>query len=115
MLEGAVMMHIIKVCGYRCGRRYDPAQFEALKRIAVGGVPGEFVACKCGSIVFDTVEDAPETAVSRDQEMLEAGPMIQWEDPPPCSTCGTATIRVGGVYKCVNCGNTTSGTFYGNL
>jgi len=34
--------------------------------------------------------------------------IVNQEDAPPCSTCGSIMVRSGACYKCTNCG-TTSG------
>ncbi len=42
-------------------------------------------------------------------EFEDAPPMINQDDTPPCTTCGSIMVRVAlGHYKCSNCGSTDS-------
>jgi len=62
-------------------------------------------------LVGDTVEDflgrsgatATQTATATETETTFANQ----EDAPPCSNCGSITVRSGACYSCPNCGNTS--------
>lgn len=62
-------------------------------------------------LVGDTVEDflgrsgatATATATATETESTFANQ----EDAPPCSNCGSITVRSGACYSCPNCGNTS--------
>ena len=72
-------MAIVKVCstwGKRrtfpgCGRIYSLAEFVQLRKRGVAGVRGEFTTCRCGSVLFEEIE----------------------EDPMHCSACGSAKVK----------------------
>jgi len=68
-------------------------------------------------LVGDTVEDflgrsgAVETATATATAVATAteteATFANQEDAPPCSNCGSITVRSGACYSCPNCGNTS--------
>ncbi|MGB0650318.1 MAG: vitamin B12-dependent ribonucleotide reductase [Rhodothermales bacterium] len=68
-------------------------------------------------LVGDTVEDflgrsgAVETATATATAVATAteteATFTNQEDAPPCSNCGSITVRSGACYSCPNCGNTS--------
>jgi ribonucleoside-diphosphate reductase alpha chain len=50
------------------------------------------------------VETTGKTRVAKGTNMLAIA-MKSSGDGPPCSVCGTITVRNGTCHKCVNCGN----------
>jgi len=69
-------------------------------------------------LVGDTVEDfldrsstdgqsAVATAAATVTETKTETTFANQEDAPPCSNCGSITVRSGACYSCPNCGNTS--------
>ncbi len=64
-------------------------------------------------LVGDTVEDflgrsgATATATATATETETESTFANQEDAPPCSNCGSITVRSGACYSCPNCGNTS--------
>ena len=68
-------------------------------------------------LVGDTVEDflgrsgaeatATATATRTSTSTEKESTFANQEDAPPCSNCGSITVRSGACYSCPNCGNTS--------
>jgi ribonucleoside-diphosphate reductase alpha chain len=50
---------------------------------------------------------ASPTAAITSPKTASFAAMVNQEDAPPCSTCGSIMVRSGSCYKCANCGNTS--------
>jgi ribonucleoside-diphosphate reductase alpha chain len=74
--------------------RRDKAEDDAL----VGGTVEEFL---------DAAEHAGATKASVHVEIDATASFQNQEDAPPCSNCGSITVRSGSCYSCPNCGNTS--------
>ncbi|NNE46518.1 MAG: vitamin B12-dependent ribonucleotide reductase [Rhodothermales bacterium] len=72
----------------------DKAEDDAL----VGGTVEEFL---------DAAEHAGATKASVHVEIDATASFQNQEDAPPCSNCGSITVRSGSCYSCPNCGNTS--------
>ncbi len=57
-------------------------------------------------LVGSTVEAFLETAAHA-QRISTAASFKNQEDAPPCSNCGSITVRSGACYVCVNCGSSS--------
>ncbi len=64
----------------------------------VGGTVEEFL---------DAAEHAGATKASVHVEIDATASFQNQEDAPPCSNCGSITVRSGSCYSCPNCGNTS--------
>ncbi len=64
-------------------------------------------------LVGNTVEDFLDRSSRSGTSAVAAAPLKEestfanQEDAPPCSNCGSITVRSGACYSCPNCGNTS--------
>jgi len=68
-----------------------------------------FAGKKMDPLIGSTVEAFLETAAHADKA-ARAKPTASFknqEDAPPCSNCGSITVRSGACYVCVNCGSSS--------
>ena len=67
----------------------------------VGDTVDAFLEVTQGEPVAITVEAAPKTSTNGQSTFNNQ------EDAPPCSSCGSITVRAGSCYSCLNCGGTS--------
>lgn len=67
----------------------------------VGDTVEAFLEVTQGEPVAITAEAAPRTSTNGQSTFNNQ------EDAPPCSSCGSITVRAGSCYSCLNCGGTS--------
>ena len=86
--------------------RNGPAQDETQTELGFEANPGSAVE----NLVGQTVEAFFASAEQDRAEVVERSAKDSYtnqEDAPPCSNCGSITIRSGACYNCPNCGSTS--------
>ena len=71
----------------------------------VGGTVEAFLE-KSDTVVATRTTTEHKVETIETEEVSVAGFRNQ-EDAPPCSVCGSITVRAGACYSCPNCGNTS--------
>jgi ribonucleoside-diphosphate reductase alpha chain len=56
---------------------------------------------------FDPAPEVPEPVVAGHAKTTPSATYRNQEDAPPCSVCGTITVRAGSCYSCPSCGAST--------
>ena len=76
------------------------------EQIDIFAAPPQPVDALVGQTVEAFLHDHGTQRVSAETSRHDSGFQNQ-EDAPPCSNCGSITVRAGSCYSCPNCGNTS--------
>ncbi len=79
---------------------------ESTNDMLVGGTVEAFLDSSETVVSTKTQSPAGTTLKTVETREVSAGFRNQ-EDAPPCSVCGSITVRAGSCYSCPNCGNTS--------
>jgi ribonucleoside-diphosphate reductase alpha chain len=82
-----------------------PTEKTSTDAMLVGGTVEAFLD-KTDSVVA-TKTKRETTVQTLETESVTISGFRNQEDAPPCSVCGSITVRAGACYSCPNCGNTS--------
>jgi ribonucleoside-diphosphate reductase alpha chain len=99
--------------------RFEPSGFSKYPGMGYAKSILDYIARYMGGRFLSKTTAAPEhdlPEIPIGPEPIDLSPthasdamssVMEFGDAPPCSTCGSITVRSGSCYKCLECGSTT--------